>query len=399
MSRLQKLIQELCPDGVEYKKFSQCCSYIRGVVYNKSQEAKSTGHNTIKVLRANNISVQTSTLNFDNVKEIESDVKVRDDQKLTKGDILICAGSGSKEHIGKVAYIFKDIDYTFGGFMAVIRCSECVASRFLFHILRSGYFSGYLKRSIESATINNLNAKIMDNFIFPVPPLEVQNEIVRILDAFTSYSAELKAELKARKEQYEYYRNKLLTFDKDAESVEWKKLKECAEIGTGSSNTQDELSSGLYRFFVRSQTVRWKNEYEFDEKAIITSGDGVGVGKIFHYIEGKYALHQRAYRIHVFDEKVMPKFLFHYMRCAFYNYITRNAYISSVTSIRRPMLLNFPFPVPTLAEQHRIVDILDKFEALVNDLTEGLPAEIAAVQEQYEYYRNKLLSFPKITKS
>ena len=87
------------------------------------------------------------------------------------------------------------------------------------------------------------------------------------------------------------------------------------------------------------------------------------------------------------------------MRCAFYNYITRNAYISSVTSIRRPMLLNFPFPVPTLAEQHRIVDILDKFEALVNDLTEGLPAEIAAVQEQYEYYRNKLLSFPKITKS
>ena len=72
MSRLQKLIQELCPDGVEYKKFSQCCSYIRGVVYNKSQEAKSTGHNTIKVLRANNISVQTSTLNFDNVKEIET---------------------------------------------------------------------------------------------------------------------------------------------------------------------------------------------------------------------------------------------------------------------------------------------------------------------------------------
>lgn len=140
-----------------------------------------------------------------------------------------------------------------------------------------------------------------------------------------------------------------------------------------------------------------ENEYEFDETAIITSGDGVGVGKIFHYVEGKYALHQRAYRIHVFDEKVIPKFLFHYMRCEFYNYITRNAYTSSVTSIRKPMLLNFPIPVLSLSEQQRIVSTLDKFETLVNDFSQGIPAEIAAVQEQYEYYRNELLSFQKIT--
>ena len=79
----------------------------------------------------------------------------------------------------------------------------------------------------------------------------------------------------------------------------------------------------------------------------------------------------------------------------FYSYITKNAYTSSVTSIRKPMLLNFPIPIPSLEEQRRIVSILDKFETLANDLTEGLPAEIAAVQEQYEYYRNKLLSFPR----
>lgn len=180
-------------------------------------------------------------------------------------------------------------------------------------------------------------------------------------------------------------------------SVTWMKMSEICEIGTGSSNTQDELSVGLYPFFVRSQTVRRKNEYEFDETAIITSGDGVGVGKIFHYVEGKYALHQRAYRLHVTHENLIPKFLFHYMRCNFYNYITQNAYTSSVTSIRKPMLLNFPIPIPSLEAQRHIINILDKFEALTSDLSQGLPAEIAAIQEQYEYYRNKLLTFNKIS--
>lgn len=279
--------------------------------------------------------------------------------------------------------------------MAVVRCSPNITSRFLFHILTSKSFNDYLNKTIDSSTINNLNSRIMGNFEIPLPPLEIQNEIVRILDAFTAHTAELQAELQARKEQYEYYRNKLFTFDENDEGVKWMKLNEFAEIGTGSSNTQDELSDGLYPFFVRSQIVRSKNEYEFDETAIITSGDGVGVGKIFHYVEGKYALHQRAYRIHILDNTVMPKFFFYYMRSEFYNYITKNAFSSSVTSIRKPMLLNFPVPLPPLSEQQRIVSILDKFESLVNDLSEGLPAEIAAVQEQYEYYRNKLLTFKR----
>lgn len=395
MSKLQELIKELCPEGVEFRKLGEVCEYIRGITYNKSQEAKPNDINTIKVLRANNISVSTNTLNFSDIKEVISTVKYKKEQKLYKGDILICAGSGSKEHIGKVAYIFNDIDYTFGGFMAVVRCSPNITSRFLFHILTSKSFNDYLNKTIDSSTINNLNSRIMGNFEIPLPPLEIQNEIVRILDAFTAHTAELQAELQARKEQYEYYRNKLFTFDENDEGVKWMKLNEFAEIGTGSSNTQDELSDGLYPFFVRSQIVRSKNEYEFDETAIITSGDSVGVGKIFHYVEGKYALHQRAYRIHILDNTVMPKFFFYYMRSEFYNYITKNAFSSSVTSIRKPMLLNFPVPLPPLSEQQRIVSILDKFESLVNDLSEGLPAEIAAVQEQYEYYRNKLLTFKR----
>ena len=146
---------------------------------------------------------------------------------------------------------------------------------------------------------------------------------------------------------------------------------------------------------MRSQEIRWKDSYEYDETAVITSGDGVGVGKIFHYIEGKYALHQRAYRIHVDDERLLPKFLFYYMKSTFYRYITKNAVQSSVTSIRRPMLDKYPIPIPPLETQAKIVSVVDRFDELCHDLTQGLPAEIAARKKQYEYYRDKLLTFPR----
>ncbi len=144
---------------------------------------------------------------------------------------------------------------------------------------------------------------------------------------------------------------------------------------------------------MRSQEVLFKNEYEFNETAIITSGDGVGVGKIFHFVEGKYALHQRAYRIHIIDENVNPKYYFYYMKSTFLDYIINTSFHSSVTSIRRLMLTNYPVPIPSIEEQKRIVSILDRFDALCNDITVGLPAEIEARRKQYEYYRDKLLNF------
>lgn len=187
----------------------------------------------------------------------------------------------------------------------------------------------------------------------------------------------------------------LIKTDK-ADTLNWFLLGEIAEIGTGSSNTNEGLDNGKYPFFVRSQELRWKNEYEFDETAIITAGDGVGVGKVFHYVCGKYALHQRAYRIHIVSEKVLPKYFYYYMRATFLPYIEKTMFEGSVPSIRRPMLLAFPVPVPTLEEQKRIVSILDRFDALCNDISNGIPAEITARQKQYEYYRDKLLTFKEI---
>ena len=232
-------------------------------------------------------------------------------------------------------------------------------------------------------------AKVLD-MEMPIPPIEVQREIVRILDNFTNLTAELTAELTARGIQYSYYRNKLLTFHANTKIVQ---LADIADIGTGSSNTNEAVEDGKYPFFVRSQEPLRKNDYEYDETAIITAGDGVGVGKVYHYIEGKYALHQRAYRIHINTPEVVPKYYFHYMKAKFLPYIQKTMFQGSVASIRRPMLNAFPVPVPTLDVQNRIVNVLDNFEKICFDLNIGLPAEIEARQKQYEYYRDKLLTF------
>lgn len=226
----------------------------------------------------------------------------------------------------------------------------------------------------------------------PKKSLEIQAEIVRILDSFTELTTELTAELTARKKQYNYYRDKLLSFEE--RDVEWRTLGEVAIIGTGSHDTQDAIADGEYVFYARGRDPLRLDEFDFDETAIITAGDGAGVGKVFHYVQGKYALHQRAYRI-VPGATMNPRFVYHWIKSKFYAYIQKASVSSSVTSLRRPMFLNFPMPVPSVTEQDRIVAILDKFDALTESLTEGLPREIELRQKQYEYYRNLLLNFPK----
>lgn len=167
---------------------------------------------------------------------------------------------------------------------------------------------------------------------------------------------------------------------------------EIADISTGSSNTNEGFTEGKYPFYVRSQKPLRKNDYEYDETAIITAGDG-DVGKVFHYVEGKYALHQRAYRIHINTPEVLPRYYFHYMKSAFLPYIQKTMFQGSVASIRRPMLNQFPVPVPAMDVQRRLVDVLDNFESICTDLNIGLPAEIEARRKQYEYYLDKLLTF------
>ena len=179
------------------------------------------------------------------------------------------------------------------------------------------------------------------------------------------------------------------------EKVEWKKLGEVAVVGTGKSNTNEQEENGLYPFYVRSKTVKRINKYEFDEEAIIIPGEG-GIGEIFHYVNGKYALHQRAYRIHL-QERIVVKYVYYYMKTHFKEFITKNMVGSTVTSIRKPMIENFEIPIPSLETQGKIVEILDKFTSYVTELQ----SELQSRAKQYTYYRDMLLSeeyLNKITK-
>ena len=199
---------------VEYKALSEVCEYVRGVTYNKSNET--TSDNGFKILRANNIDISNNGLNFKDVKVISKDVKIKDAQKLRKDDILMSMASGSKTHVGKVAYVNNNLDYYFGGFMGVIRCHNIINSRFVFHLLSSEVFSQYLRESIASSTINNISSLIIKKYKIPIPPLAEQARIVSILDKFdtlvNSISEGLPREIELRQKQYEYYRNLLLDF-------------------------------------------------------------------------------------------------------------------------------------------------------------------------------------------
>ena len=187
------------------------------------------------------------------------------------------------------------------------------------------------------------------------------------------------------------YLEKLL----DGVKVEWVTLGSMADIGTGSSNRQDESENGIYPFYVRSKNILKSDTFEFDEVAIVIPGEG-GIGDIFHYVEGKYALHQRAYRIRITTNAVDTKFLYYFMSSSFKQYILTKSVGATAISIRKPMLEGFKVPIPSpdnpeksLAIQSEIVRILDKISAHTAELT----AELNMRKKQYNYYRDQLLRF------
>lgn len=405
MSNLEELIERLCPDGVEYKTLGDVATISRGGNFQKkdfTEQGKPCIHYGQIYTRYGLFTDKTLTFIND-----ECFAK----QKYAEpNDIIMAVTSENIEDICKCVAWLGTEKVAVSGHSAIIHHS--LDPKYLAYFFHSQHFFNQKRRLAHGTKVMEVTPDTLKSIKLPVPPLEVQREIVRILDNFTFLTTELAAELAARQKQYEYYRDLLLTFKSNESTIlnertnelelsgaiRWMKLGDIADIGTGNGNTNEGLDTGKYPFFVRSQDIKYKNEYDFDETAIITSGDGVGVGKIFHFVSGKYALHQRAYRVHIISDNVLPKYFFYYFKNSFLTYISKASFHSSVTSIRRPMMINFPVPVPPLEVQQRIVGILDRFDVLCNDISSGLPAEIEARQKQYEYYRDKLLTFKELKK-
>jgi type I restriction enzyme S subunit len=384
---------------VVWKPLGMVAEYVRGLVYNKSSESSDgLGY---KVLRANNITLASNLLNFDDVKVVNFDTKVKDSQKLYKNDIFISAASGSREHVGKVAFIDADLDFYFGGFMGVVRCGNSVNSRYLFHVFTSDIFQKYLDEMLNSSTINNLNSTVMGEFKIPIPcpenpkkSLEIQAEIVRILDSFTELTTELITELITRKKQYKYYRHQLLSFEHG--DVEWKTLGEVCDVHTGgeapASDSMSRTPTDIFKYPIYgngAEVYGYTNSYKINKDATTISSIGANTGTVYF----RNAYFTPIIRLKVLmprDEKILPRYLFHALSS-----ISIGSKSSSVPNMNAADVKRISIPIPSLAEQARIVAILDKFDALTNSITEGLPREIELRQKQYAHYRDVLLSFPK----
>ncbi len=374
MSQLQILIQTLCPEGVEYKTLETVCELSRGEVYSKTYIAANAGNYPVYSSQtANNGELgRISTYDYD-------------------GEYLTWTTDGA--YAGTIFHRKGKFSITNVCGLIAIKSPDILNIRFLYYWL-SIKAQEYVYRGMG-------NPKLMSNQMatieIPMPPLTVQEEIVRILDLFTNLAAELQAELQARQKQYEHYRNKLLTFEKDAEGMEWKRLPDiCENLDRRRKPvTASNRTFGPYPYYGASGIVDYVSSYIFDGNYLLISEDGANLlarnTPIAFSISGKNWVNNHAHVLK-FQNMFTQKYIEYYI-----NMIDVSQYVSggAQPKLNQENLNKILIPIPPLPEQQRIVSILDKFETLVNDLSQGLPAEIAAVQEQYEYYRNKLLLFSK----
>ena len=267
------------------------------------------------------------------------------------------------------------------------------------------------KGKVKSKVVHSSVPAIKD-IVIPVPPMEVQAEIVKILDEYstsvTALQQELEKELTARKKQYEYYRDLLLDFGVHGGATsecEWRTLGELVDFRNGKGHEKDIVSFGDYivvnsKFIsTQGQVVKYSDKQicplYIDDILMVMSDlpNGRALAKCYLVSEdNRFTLNQRIGCFHVKNEDtILTMFLFYVLN--------RNKqllkYDNGVdqTNLKKNDILNIVIPVPPIEEQERIVNILDRFDKLCNDISEGLPAEIEARRKQYEYYRDKLLSF------
>ena len=375
MSRIEDRIAKYCPNGVEYKAVAEVAGIKNGSDYKHLSEGSIPVYGSGGMM-----DVRVSFASYD------------------KPTVLL-PRKGSITNVFYVDKPFWNIDTIF---YTEIDTSK-ITPRYFYHVMLNAHIERY---STGSAARPSLTQTALKKIKIPVPPLEVQDEIVRILDSFTKLEAELEAELEARRQQYEYYRDSLLNFDDSKQSLldsefqenqfrDYVTVDEICNVTRGKVISKQYLREhpGVYPVY-SSQTINSGifgniDSFMFDGEYLTWTTDGANAGSVF-YRNGKFNTTNVCGLLELADERFDIRFLFHYLSIALPKYVStgmgnRKLMSNVVKSVRIPFVQK--------AEQERIVAILDKFDALVNDLSSGLPAEIAARRKQYEYYRDRLLTF------
>ena len=277
-----------------------------------------------------------------------------------------------------------DVEGVTGGHATVVR-SLVVDTVFLSYYLRTEDFALKKRKYAQGTKVIELSAVNLSKIDIPVPPLEVQREIVRILDQFTT----LEAELEARRVQYEHYRNRLLSYDSLAARgrVKWCALGDLVRICNGRDDKT--LSAGDVPVYGSGGVMTYVSDYLSVGPTVLIPRKG-SLDNIY-FVEGQFWTVDTIFYTEIGDA-LHPKFFFHYMKQM---KLSRMNEAAGVPSMTQRKLSSIRIPIPSHEEQQRIAGLLDRFDALVNDISSGLPAEIAARHTQYEHYRDRLLSFPE----
>ena len=367
MNYIDRLVAELCPDGVEYRPLGDVVEYA------KKREKDGAG-------------VQL----YVGVENLKSDFLGCSPVSGSKGGIIF-----QKDDIllGNIRPYLKKmwISNTEGVSspdVLVLRIQENekenMVAKYLYYVLSSGKFVAYnISHSRGGKMPRGNKAKILE-FELPIPPLEIQEAIVEILDKFTNLEAELEAELEARTLQYEYYRDSLF----EALDCPRVPLDSFAKIKNGK--TYKDFGAGNIPVYGSGGIMTYVDRFAYDKPTVLIPRKG-SLGNLF-YLEEPFWNVDTIFYTEIDEEQVIPKFLYYFLKTAHLEDLNT---AGGVPSLTQKVLNKVLIPVPSLEEQQRIVDILDRFDALTSSLSEGLPAELAARRSQYEYYRDQLLSFPR----
>lgn len=392
MNKLKELINKLCPNGVEHKKLGELIIIEKGKQLNKTLLSSNGKYPVI------NGGIMPSGY--------------WNEYNYTENLITISQGGASAGYVN-----FIDTKFWAGAHCYVIvKVDSKINYRYVYHFLKSK--ENELQNSQVGAGIPSVSLKDINNLCIAVPPLEVQCEIVHILDDFTLLSAELSAELEARQKQYEYYMDKIFN---NAIQTKMVKLSDVlVSLKTGLNprkffqlNTPDangyyvtvrELGDRNVRYWESKDRINQIGLSKINERSnleindVLFSGTGT-IGRV-SIIEKKpedWNVKEGVYILKPNIDLINPVFLMYLMKSNYMRNIYSNYIVGSpVSSVPMKDLKNVEFDLPSIEEQEKIVRILDRFDQLCTDISEGLPAEIEARQKQYEYYRDKLLTFKEL---
>ncbi|MBN1363542.1 MAG: restriction endonuclease subunit S [Syntrophaceae bacterium] len=377
--RIEKLIAELCPEGVGLKSIGEICQINRGRVMSKDYLRNNAGEYPVYSSQTADDGV------FGRINTYDYD-----------GEYLTWTTDGA--NAGSIFY--RNGKFSITNVCGLLRIKvDGVDTKFLAYILAT------VSKKYVSAGMGNpkIMSNVMEKIKIPIPPLTIQQEIVKILDTFTTLEAELEAELEARKKQYEYYRDELLMF---GEGVEWKTLGEVTHYPKNRISFDKVNNTSYVGVDNLLQNKQGKTESSYVPIAgnlIEYKINDVLIGNIRPYLKKIWLSTNNGgtngdvvvIRINGENKKRLnPRYLYFLLSSdKFFDYDMQFAKGAKMPRGNKDVILKYKIPIPALVEQERIVAILDKFDALVNDISAGLPAELNARRKQYEYYQNRLLTF------